>query len=273
VPQPQTRWSAYFGRSPALDGLGLRCIGVGAQDGRLAPVKDRVLDHHGLVIIDRGSGMLTSAGRSFPVAPGTLFWLFPGVRHSYGPDDRGWSERWVLFEGSATQAYRRLGLLDPEQPSMQPNRLQELLGWFSQLRTSAGARSVVSGAAMSVVVQEMILNSAGAARRSAAVDDQQLLAAVRDLAGSSRTIPDIATEIGSSEGELRRVIKTMTGMTPKAYLLAVRMETAQSLLTDTADPISQIGRRCGYDDPSYFTRVFTRFTGTSPTRFRDQYGR
>ncbi|WP_343949905.1 helix-turn-helix transcriptional regulator, partial [Nonomuraea longicatena] len=58
------------------------------------------------------------------------------------------------------------------------------------------------------------------------------------------------------------------GLTPADYLLSVRLSTAKELLAGTDLPVAAIARRVGYHDTAYFTRIFTRRTGTQPTTFR-----
>lgn len=83
----------YFTPSPAHRHLGLYCLGVGWQDGTTAPVPSRVLDSYAAVLVHRGQGTLSSGLEPARQVDGpTLFWLFPGLTHSYAPDRHGWSE-------------------------------------------------------------------------------------------------------------------------------------------------------------------------------------
>lgn len=51
----------------------------------------------------------------------------------------------------------------------------------------------------------------------------------------------------------------------------VRIERAQELLLSTSMGVRQIAEACGYDDPKYFMRVFKRFSGLTPTRYRSSF--
>jgi YesN/AraC family two-component response regulator len=53
----------------------------------------------------------------------------------------------------------------------------------------------------------------------------------------------------------------------------VRITKAQGLLAETTLDVGRIAALVGYDDPAYFSRVFTRRAGVAPTVFRQQQSR
>ena len=60
------------------------------------------------------------------------------------------------------------------------------------------------------------------------------------------------------------------GMSPDAYLIQTRMDRAKSLLQDEELSVQEVAYLCGYDDPLYFSRAFSRLYGLSPSRFQQQ---
>ena len=65
-----------------------------------------------------------------------------------------------------------------------------------------------------------------------------------------------------------RKIGAITGLTPTQFVTSVRLEHALTLLNDSSLNISEIAYQCGYQDPKYFSRVFTRHFGKSPRQAR-----
>lgn len=57
-------------------------------------------------------------------------------------------------------------------------------------------------------------------------------------------------------------------MPPSQYLEMLRMKEAQIRLVQTEAPVYEVARTVGYRDPFYFTRVFTKFNGLSPSEYR-----
>ncbi len=71
-----------------------------------------------------------------------------------------------------------------------------------------------------------------------------------------------------SERVLRQQFRSQTGMTINQYLRQVRVCHAQYLLKHSRLMISEISMRCGFEDSNYFSVVFTRETGMTPSRWR-----
>jgi transcriptional regulator GlxA family with amidase domain len=56
------------------------------------------------------------------------------------------------------------------------------------------------------------------------------------------------------------------------YLNRLRVEKASSMLAETNLPISGIATACGFEDQSWFSKIFKSHTGLSPGKFREQGG-
>lgn len=84
----------------------------------------------------------------------------------------------------------------------------------------------------------------------------------------TRSVSDYAKAIGISPTHLHRVCRDQLGTTALAVIeRRVALEARRQLLFSTLS-VKQIGAGLGYDDPAYFTRVFTRIEGMSPDHFR-----
>lgn len=78
----------------------------------------------------------------------------------------------------------------------------------------------------------------------------------------------LAASAGYSVAHFISLFRLSFGMSPKEYQLCRRIEKAQTFLRSTDLPVGEIARRVGYSDPLYFSRLFRRRTGLSPTEFR-----
>ena len=85
------------------------------------------------------------------------------------------------------------------------------------------------------------------------------------------TIAEIAAAFGCSESYVSHVFKRFTGYSPMQYVIRRRVGLAQTLLTTTDYTVSHIAALVGYDNPNYFTTIFTKVVGASPLRYKKQY--
>ena len=60
------------------------------------------------------------------------------------------------------------------------------------------------------------------------------------------------------------------GVTPMNYIISKRMDNARKLLINTDKKIKDISNEVGYKDIYYFTKVFKKEIGVSPSEYRKQ---
>ena len=65
-----------------------------------------------------------------------------------------------------------------------------------------------------------------------------------------------------------RNFRKYTGFTPMQYILEIRISNAESLLEATEYNITEISRIVGYENPLYFSRLFKKSKGLSPSEYR-----
>lgn len=78
----------------------------------------------------------------------------------------------------------------------------------------------------------------------------------------------LADMVYLSADHLARVFKKETGETLVKYITDKRINAAKEMLSDTKTPISQVASEVGYDNYSYFTKIFKEKTGVSPGDYR-----
>ena len=83
-------------------------------------------------------------------------------------------------------------------------------------------------------------------------------------------IEDYAANRHMSVCWLIRIFKRYMGVTPLQYIASVRINKAKELLEGTDYSIQEIGNIVGYSNPLYFSRIFKKLVGCSPSRYRDK---
>ena len=81
-------------------------------------------------------------------------------------------------------------------------------------------------------------------------------------------IADYAKSSGMSVSWFLRCFKQYTKQSPMQYITALRINNAVNLLENTSYNVSEIAAMVGYENPLYFSRIFHKIKGVSPSRYR-----
>lgn len=159
---------------------------------------------------------------------------------------------------------------------------QELIHLFAMIRrrmdnsVHTAEESVVirnlAGAVVGIVAAALRLrmNGSSPSRRHVEI----MLAFQKLLADSDMPNREISYYAGClhlSPVYLNEVVRKITGASVGRYLQNELMLRARRMLIYTTLTVKEIGQKLGVEDPSYFTRMFVRSVGMSPTAFRRKY--
>ncbi len=86
------------------------------------------------------------------------------------------------------------------------------------------------------------------------------------------TLNDISEHVAFSVSYLSRMFKEEKGINLTSYINEVRVRNAKLLLKDSSVALSQVAYLTGFDDQSYFSKVFKKHTGMTPGKYREKRG-
>ena len=84
------------------------------------------------------------------------------------------------------------------------------------------------------------------------------------------TNAELAKQCNISEVYFRRIFEKQYKMTPKQYIVNVRINKAKQLLAENSLKINAVAERCGFSNQYHFCRVFKEKTGLTPTEYIKQ---
>ena len=82
------------------------------------------------------------------------------------------------------------------------------------------------------------------------------------------TLTEVAEEVHLTPSYFSSLFKQSTGSSFKEYLNMIRIEESKRLLIGSTASISEISQACGFQDQSYFTKTFKKYTGLTPREYR-----
>ena len=87
---------------------------------------------------------------------------------------------------------------------------------------------------------------------------------------STLSVKDIGEYVKLSASYLCTFFKNSTGVTLNQYITEFRMEKAKQMLADPRYRVADISSAVGYSDGNYFSKSFRKYTGLSPSEFREK---
>ncbi len=220
-----------------------------------------------------GMGRLRFGENEYPLPPGSAALLVVPENHCYylPEDSPGWRFLFVSVYGSelvrlVTDFRRSHGFLlrhEPDSPAV-----TAAWGLLEKCREKKlDNRYRASAAAYDFV---MSLFSEPAGRGTHAQDDFLKRVHAYALANLSRplSVGDLADAVGCSRWHFSRRFQQLEGKSPHEFVTDLKMRLAVRLLQTTNGSVKEVAENCGFEDASYFCKVFRSHYGVSPAGFR-----
>ena len=188
----------------------------------------------------------------------------------YGTQESVFWEKYVkplvLSNGFTHAVFRR-------QVPWQKAALEEAAAAFRALTDEKFGYEIRTRSALSFILL-LLLEKEGEAisrpAKSQAETDRirQMLSFIRLHYTQPIRVQQIADSAFISRRECMRVFRNIIGLSPIQYVIGLRVQKAKQLLLETDRPILDICVSCGFQNQSYFTKVFREKTGLSPLQCR-----
>lgn len=233
----------------------------------------RTLNEYQIVYITKGRGVFVTDQASYNVVPGSVFIVFPGIRHFYRPDfEVGWTEYWVGAKGPYLEILRDEGFLSPDESFHEIGLQNGLLAIYSQIFDEVKLQKPLYQIKASSSILALLAEIISQERKSVQYShSEQLVEKAKFLMEENIygeiNLNAIGEMLGVSTSHLNDVFKSYTAMTPYQYFISIKIHKAKELLERGEQSIKEIAFRLGFKDQYYFSRLFKSKTGISPSRW------
>ncbi|KAF1299305.1 hypothetical protein BAU15_01270 [Enterococcus sp. JM4C] len=223
---------------------------------------------------EKGIGEVIIGSEKMIIKKGEGFLIYPGIRHEYRATVEPWVVSFVGFKGTlCSELLRSLNQSSPGAYHFSDTRtFPKLIRQMSTCYQSKN-RSVTK---ISTLCYELLLNlsksiipigSEEYGGTHSLVD--QIILYIEQNYHRPINLDDIATYCDKTKEYICVVFKNNTQQTINHFLTNTRIAQARVELLQYPDKrVYQIAKECGFEDTSYFCKVFKKNTGTSPERFR-----
>jgi len=231
-----------------------------------------------LLYISKGQARHMLDGAWQTLRAGTAVLYRPGEPqvYCYDADTLGQSQ-WVHFSGNGAQALlERCGL--GRGTVFQVGEDGEIRRLFNRMiqeyQLSQTCHEEITAALLQQIIALMGRNRKAQSDRVSYQARQKLLEAVEHMNyhyAEAQSVSQYAERCGMDRYHFIHAFKECVGQSPYAFLTALRMAHACELLSGSRMPVKEVAAGCGYENPLYFSRAFSRHFGMPPSEYRRKH--
>jgi len=237
------------------------------------------VSEHILIFCVAGEGWIEMDGVAQTICANQAVFIPRYAPHAYGSSiESPWTIHWVHFVGVEGNFYVSQVPEDDHRLLVDAQCSQRLEALFEQcyeglLEGFVLNRLIHAAKILHHLLGELLYNNPAFSpfqRTNRFRSVEPTLRYLRQNIDHSLTLTDMADHANLSKPHFSRIFKDQTGYSPMDYFIHMKIQRASSLLVLTDMTVREIALTVGYEDPYYFSRLFKKVIGLSPSAVRDQ---
>jgi len=233
------------------------------------------INEHILIYCVDGNGTIQIGEKLNQLKANSYFVIKAHEAHTYwASESNPWSIYWLHFGGERSnhfdEFFDRIISIEKSVDSRIEDRIKLFNEIITALESGFSTDNInYANLCLSSLLASFFYISAyrsGIGYQSTNAIDQTIFFMQKNI-NKTLKISDISNHINFSESHLSKIFRNKTGSSPLDYFINLKMQEAIRLLTNQSLKIKEVAYRLGYNDPYYFTRIFTKHIGSSPASF------
>ncbi len=225
-----------------------------------------------------GEGWIKLDGRTHILKANQLFVISPKQSCSYGTSDKyPWTNYWIHYTGENSELYspelNKLINIPPDKDS----RIKERLVLFEEMLQNIEDHFNTDRVIYANICLKHFLSSIKYLPVYRAIDKEpendvidKLIAYMSNNVEKNISMDEFAAKCGFSTSTLFKLFKRKMNSSPMDFFIHLKMQYACKSLIVSSMKVKSIAARFGYDDPYYFSRIFKKHIGLSPSDYRKE---
>lgn len=230
-------------------------------------------DGHLLLFSLNAGGRIKFADRkTVSLPPSSVTWIPPKCKHSYFTAS---GEIWVLYWLHIQDAaWLQLEDIFQNRPWLKITHMENVSREFEAMlwekKKTAQEFQITISQRISTIYHLLLLENHLENAEKVKGDElvQNIIRQMEADCQQDWSLPQLSGQYYISVPQLIRRFKSETGMTPYAYLMNIRLRTAEIYLRYTKMPVEEISHKTGFSSTSNFIMQFRNLYGTTPQKYR-----
>ena len=228
-----------------------------------------------LIYCTRGEGFVITSGKKTRICSNNLLVIPKNLPHIYGSNDENpWDIYWMHFKGEADSCFIRNN--DTITVTDVPlSDLPVLTHLFDEIFDALSRGLIISNIIYACCCLNYFLAAAlfkpynkNDFRDKKTMYVENSIEFMKSNIDRRLTLHDLTSRSGLSKTQLTDIFREKTGHSPIDFFIRLKIQKACYYLDFTDMSISEIAEKVGYNDQYYFSRLFSKVMGRSPTDYR-----
>lgn len=265
----------FMNKKIAYSVLNCLCVACGDRENNFDNEHHQsISETYKLYYVTQGKGMVTIDGIGFFVSSGQSFLTFPFSNVCLKPDKNSpWSYKWVEFRGLEAAEIISQTDFSKKHPVVDNINVADFENYFD-IPESRIASSYSQYRAIGKLIYLLSYYLEHFPRKKAENNDYTLMARnyiEKNYRNPEFNVQSVAQYIKIDRTYLYRLFIKETGMSVIDYINNCRISKAQTMLLDKNTSIKDVAYSVGFADQMYFSKVFKKINGMTPTEYRKQH--
>ena len=228
-----------------------------------------IRSHYLFVLINKGHGTL-HLDKDIPLCEHDILVMCPGERIFY-TTETNWSIQWVGLYGDTVKKYMDLLGISGNSPILKCSLWKELEITLEKIYNLSDDLSLSSNLSLSGLIFEFFSILFKSANHKEKIDYVTYAINIIDYNfNTDISVNALAEKLQINISHLSRLFTNKMGISPKQYILNKKIDRAIELLTSTNASVKEISNSVGIEDQLYFSRIFKKKTGFSPSEYKNK---
>lgn len=233
------------------------------------------IDEYIIIYCVAGRGWFRSNGKRSLITKGEVAFVLPNTAHGYGAaSEEPWTIQWAHFDGKQVSSLLELADISLDRPVIAIGERLKIVSLFNEilqmLQSGYSLHYLLNAAAClrQILSNIALLNSFSPPTGVKDLNVERIIQFMLDHLADQHKLDDFAAQANLSPSHFSRRFRQKTGYAPIDYYIRLKIQKACELLETTDMKVGEISRSLGYKDQYYFSRIFKKIIGTSPSRYR-----
>lgn len=242
--------------------------------------KDEGVDYYILIYCTAGEGWYKIADKTYTINENQYIVLPPEIPYSFGANTKNpWTIYWLHFKGTLSSFFFKTSMLPQQILPESDSRLQDRIQLFEEIYDNLELSYHSDHFSYASLCLYHFLASFKFVEQFRRVRNrdvrehefsEKVIYYMRENVENNLTLEQLAKQFNLSTSHFSTRFRQDTKQSPIKYFITLKIEKSCQYLELTNMKISEIYPKLGFQDAAYFSRIFTKIMGISPSKYRER---